>query len=350
MTVRLISCTEREAWRAALPDDADVYLDPGYVATAALGDPACLAVVEAGAGRLAIPFVERALPAWLDAAEWRDAESPYGYAGVLAFGDAGAWPACWGELTEALVSRSILNVFIRLNPLATFEAVLPYLLPWHQPTAWIPLVDGVADAFTGRTGRTHRSQVSRARALGFAAEIVVDPAPKEMEDFRMMYNETMERIGAAAWYQFPSSYYEGLRVALGPRLVVVRVRDQRAHTHCQALFMRGPRWAHYHLSARGPDAHNASGHLLFQTAAEWGSSQGLKGIHLGGGATPKSDDSLLLYKCRIGRSRATFRCAGIVTMAERHAALVARWHRVTGREPRRFQAYREAPANVASAP
>ena len=349
MTVRLIANADRDAWSAALPDEADVYFDPGYVATAGLGDPTWLAIVESEGGRLIIPFVEHALPAWLDTAEWHDAESPYGYAGVLASGDGMGWPACWREFTEALVSRSIVNVFLRLNPVLPFDAALPYLLPWEQSTVWIPLADGLRNAFAGHAVRTHRSQVSRARALQFATEIIVDPAPTEIEGFRVLYNETMERVGAARWYRFPASYFEELRIALGPRLVLIRVRDRAGDTQGEALIMRGPRWGHYHLSARRPDAHNVSGHLLLQATAEWGSANGLAGIHLGGGVTSRSDDSLLKFKSKIGRMRATFRTAGIIAIPAGHRALLARWQAATGQQPTRFQAYRQAPATLETA-
>ena len=72
----------------------DVYARQGYVA-AASGDAAMLAVVRTRAGSLAVPFVPRPLPN----GEGEDAESPYGYPGVLVSGDVSE---CWDMLRRAL--------------------------------------------------------------------------------------------------------------------------------------------------------------------------------------------------------------------------------------------------------
>ena len=349
MTVQLLPCTDGDAWCAALPDDADVYLDPGYVRAAALGDLAWLAIAEAHGARIALPFVEHSLPEWLDMAGWRDAESPYGYPGLVADGDPIGWPACWRAIVEELAQRRVVNVFVRLNPLAPCPAAMPYLLPFEQPTAWIPLGEGTERAFEGSACRTHRSQASRARALGFFSEVVESPNLEDMDKFRARYNETMEYVGADHWYRFPQQYYEHLARALGPRLVLIRTRAANGEVHSEALLLRGPRWGHYHLSARRSNAHNVSGHSVLQAAAEWGVTRGLTGIHLGGGATARSDDSLFQFKSRVGKARAVFHCAGLVVASERHEMLTARWKAATGQEPRRFQSYRHGPVKAGAA-
>lgn len=346
MTVQLIGTAEMDVWRAALPADADIYVDPGYVAAAALGEPAWLAVLEFGGGRLAIPFVSHTLPPWIDAGDWHDAESVYGYPGVLASGDRAGWTGCWREFTEVLASRSIVNLFLRMHPLQPLDAVQPYLLPWEQPTVWIPLERGSADAFAGGGGRTQRSQVSRALALGFTSRITEQLTSGELEEFRALYNQTLDRVGADDSYRFRPDYYEALRRGLGGRLALAQVRDADGALHAEALLMRGPQWGHYHLSARSVNAHNVSGHLLFQAAAEWGVGHRLAGIHLGGGATASRDDSLLEYKSRIGRMRAVFRCAGIVSVPDVHKALLVNWSAAMGRAPSRFQAYRQRPTGT----
>jgi hypothetical protein len=345
--IHIVSSREDGEWRALLPEDADVYLDPGYAAAAALEDASWLIAAEADGARVCLPIVQRALPAWLDMDGWNDAESPYGYPGVVAEGNAAGWPTCWQEIIDALAERRVISVFVRLSPLVPCKAANPYLLPWTQPTVWIPLQDGMEEAFAGSACRTHRSQLSRARALGFVSEIVEAPQQGELEAFRLLYEETMARVGAQEWYRFPAAYYARLAAALGPRLSLIRSRGPDGSTQVEALFMRGPRWGHYHLSARRAEAHNVAGHVVFHAAAEWGAAYGLAGIHLGGGATPRADDSLLVYKSRIGRRRAAFQCAGVPVHKEHFEGLVARWKRSAHREPARFQAYREQPAIMA---
>lgn len=341
MTVRLIPVEDVDGWRDALPAHADVYNDPGYVAAAALRAPAWLAVTEKDGATLSMAFVTNEIPEWLKARGYYDAESIYGYPGIFASGDPERWTACWQELIDALAARSIVNLFLRMNPMDAVDAARPYLFEWERETAWIPLERGPDDAFAGSVGRTHRSQVSRARAMGFTCGMLDAPDRDALLEFQSMYDATMDRVGADRSYRFSPAYYEALQAGLGKRLTLAKVFSTDGTCQAGALFMRGPRWGHYHLSGRRADAHNVAGHLLLQSAAEWGVEKGLAGIHLGGGATPASDDPLLRFKKRIGQGRAVFRCAGVVSHPAVHEALIARWRGATGLVPDRFQAYRQ---------
>ena len=78
-------------WNGALEsfDDVDVYSQHGYVQASA-GDDALLAVVTRNGGSLALPLVPRILPE----GSLYDAESPYGYPGVLT---RGGFATCWPD-------------------------------------------------------------------------------------------------------------------------------------------------------------------------------------------------------------------------------------------------------------
>ena len=98
----------------------------------------------------------------------------------------------------------------------------------------------------------------------------------------------------------------------------------------QALLLCGPRHGHYHLSARRDDAHNAAGNLLFEAMADHSAARGLEGIHLGGGMSASEDDSLLEFKCWIGRGRSHYRVAGLVCDPVRHQHLIDTWRHRSG--------------------
>ena len=334
--VEVISIAEEAArWDGALCGFAemDVYARYGYV-RAAGGDDALLALVHGAGGDLAVPLVPQALPH----GDGHDAESPYGYPGILVRGEVAD---CWPLLGQALAERGIINVFLRLHPFADHAACAHLLIGAPHATAWIPLAEGRAQAFAGGDCATHRSQVNRARRLGFTTSICVAPSREDLASFRQLYDQTMERLSAGTAYRFTDSYYARLSEGLGDDLVLVSVVDATGIAVVQALLMCGPRYGHYHLSGRRDDVHNAAGNLLFEAMADHGATRGLQGIHLGGGVSASEDDSLLQFKRRIGRGRSHYRVAGLICDEERHQCQIDGWCRSSGRSPTWFQAYRQ---------
>ena len=304
----------------------DVYYDPAYLRSVAGGDE----VRVLSQPHVLLPLVLRRLPEWLGESAAYDAESPYGYAAPIVSG-----PVDWDAVRAELRQQGVINAFLRSHPLQTWCG-LPALQT--SSTAVIPLAEGRAQAFAGGRCATHRSQVNRAKALGFSTEIV--EAPASLNDFQALYERTMARLQAADFYHFATAAWRDL-LALGSKLALITVRDAQAEVHAQALFLRGQRYAHYHLSARRDDAHNAAGHLQFEAAADWATAHGCQTLHLGGGTSGREDDGLLAFKRRIGRTDATFQVAGLIADAPRHQQFVAHWAERSGQTPRWFQAYRQ---------
>ena len=306
--------------------ERDVYYDPAYLRSVAGVDEIRVLCTPT----LILPLTLRPLPAWLGAAGLCDAESPYGYAAPVVTGSVD-----WDAVRSELAQHGVVNAFVRSHPLQEWCG-----LPEKQssPTAFIPLDGGREQAFAGGRCATHRSQVNRAKAQGFVADVV--EAPSDLSAFRALYEQTMARLQAADFYHFADTSWKHL-VGLGPKLALITVRDAQAVVHAQGLFLRGPRFAHYHLSARSDNAHNAAGHLQFEVAADWAAANGCQSIHLGGGTTGSENDGLLAFKRRIGRGDATFRVAGLIADETRHQDLITRWSARSGESPRWFQAYRQ---------
>lgn len=322
---------EDHAYLQALADQpaADVYHQPAYLRSVA-GDGEVRVLVVPG---LVLPLIVHRLPEWLGQPEQCDAESPYGYAAPLCSGSVD-----WTAVSAELRSHGVVNAFLRSHPLHDWgeHFALPGIT--RAPVVVIPLGEGREQAFSGARCATHRSQIARARKLGFTVE--TQTAPTDLADFRALYQRTMARLQAAESYLFPDAAWREL-IALGERLALVTVRDAAGAVHNQALFLRGLRFAHYHLSARSDEAHNAAGNLLFEAAADWAVVHGCSAIHLGGGTSGREDDGLLAYKRRIGRADAVFRTAGLIADPVAHTALVDRWCARSRAAPRWFQAYRQ---------
>lgn len=322
---------EDPAYAAALAahPGADIYHDPHYLRSVAMDGAVRVLLLP----NLILPLVVRPLPDWLAAPQFQDAESPYGYAPPLVTG-----PLAWDAVARQLAAQGVINVFLRNHPLVDWGNSLGIAEITQAPVAVIPLAEGREQAFSGARCATHRSQVKRAKAQGFTVD--VHEAPAALADFRRLYEHTMERLQAADFYRFGDQAWQQL-CSLGARLALITVRDSQGEVHNQALFMRGQRFAHYHLSARTAHAHNAASHLLFEAVADWAISHGCSAIHLGGGTSGKEDDGLLAYKRRIGRQDAVFRTAGLITDPIQHVAMTARWQQRSTVPGRWFQTYRQ---------
>jgi hypothetical protein len=320
-----------ESFLAAFAD-VDVYTRYGYVRAAA-GDDAMLVRACDNHGTLVIPLVTRVLPQ----GNGFDAESPYGYPGVLARGDV---TACWQQLGASLAERGVINVFLRLHPFADHAACSHLLIGPPHATAWIPLTEGRAQAFAGGSCASHRTKVNRTRREGYTTHITEAPNIDDLRAFRVLYDATMHRLNATDTYLFDDAYYQQLADGLGRDLVLVTVRDPAGDTFAQALMFCGPHYGHYHLSGRR-DVDNAAGNLLFEAMADHAAVRGLTGVHLGGGMSDSPDDSLLQFKQRLARGRSFYRVAGLVCDPARHQQLVNDWARRSGQTPKWFQSYRQ---------
>lgn len=345
--VRLIAVADSEEWDAVLPPDADIYARAGYVRAAALGGGSGLLIeASSSTARVVLPIVERLIPPWLGEHDVRDAESPYGYAGLYTTGAADDISACWAEVMRSLRDRSIVNVFLRLNPLE--HPLLPESLrpDVDRTTRYVPLAGGIEVAFSGHACSTHRSQIRRAATLGITYRVTESPDRIALEGFRALYDETMARVGADSAYFFPREYYDVLAAGCGAQLALVSVDDGSGATVAQALVMAGPRYGHYHLSARSANAHNVAGHVLLDGAAAWAASRGVDALHLGGGRLPSADDPLYRFKARVGRGAAAFRTARVVVNAAAHARLGDRAAEISGHRSDWFQSYRDSRKGV----
>jgi len=278
---------EGPAWDAALRELAvtDAYYARGFVeasAPLAGGRPLLLRH-----GPVVFAVVVRDDPP--------DVVTPYGYGGPSTRhparpGGVAAFAAAYDAWCAA---RGIVSTFAVHHPvLATQQHSAA--LGWHAS----PLAGTVAWRLEGdlEAGmhRHHRRLVRRARASGH--EAVVVPRPADLGPFVALYEASMRRNGAAAFYFFPTAYWDALLA--GVQLVRVDVRDAAGEVVAGVLGMGEPPFLHYHLGGAA-DAARGTGasHLALLALARWGQQAGHEVLHLGGGVGGRAD-ALLDYKLR----------------------------------------------------
>ena len=275
---------------------------------------------------LLIPLLVRELPRELGApTNWRDATSPYGYAGPLSTAGIGTEALGRGlsALRELARARDIVSAFIRFNPLRSisidafgaFGSVVN-----HGPIVYVDLTK-TADEWWAETRSGHRENIVRLTRSGYS--VTMDDW-SAYEEFRTLYATTMQRRSARAFYFFTDEYFAQLRAMLGDRLHLCTVRGPSGDVAASALFMLTNGIAEYHLSGTA-EQHIAKAptKLMLDFARRWAKEHGASILNLGGGFGG-SASSLYHFKTGFSRSQADFHSARVVFDADRYEDLVGR--------------------------
>ena len=233
-----------------------------------------------------------------------DLVSPYGYCGPWSEGPVSEkhwFEFRQGFLEHALKKRYIAE-FIRLSPLlneeqSAFRSASSGLTIWsHQTTVAVDLSRGV-ESYMQRSSKKHRRAVNKALRLGYTASI--SPATHgDLENFIPMYLHTMKRTEAHSYYLFGDSYFAALVKELRGRLHMVSVTLDGKYA-AASLYIVWGELMHYHLGASYEEfLGDGVNDLVHHAAARWGTENGIKLQHLGGGR--KDGDSLFSFKNSVG--------------------------------------------------
>jgi hypothetical protein len=135
----------------------------------------------------------------------------------------------------------------------------------------------------------------------------------------------MKEMGSADFYLFDDTYFERLQALVQKSgwLIAAEVNGQWAAI---SVFLRHGRFIHYHLSAqdRALKATGASG-IILEAAASLGAASGLSHLHLGGGRTNASDDSLLKFKRSMSTRTDSFFFGKKIHLEETYRGIQSLW-------------------------
>ena len=341
---RLIGADDQAAWRDALIGcgEYDSYHLPGYHHLArelGEGEPR-LFVFEEGGRSVALPFLLRRIDRveGLEDCGHRDAVSVYGFPGLLSSVDRHAGGAdrfrrrFQAAFREAMESLDVVALFVRQNPLIDSS--------WLFESAGEVIDQGTAVAIDLRRTdeeqvlemrRGHRYDVRAARKTGMTVR--EDHNLEQVDLFRRLYEETMDRVGAARHYYFPIDYYENLKRHMAGH-VKLMFCEQQGQVIGGALFFATGRFIQYHLSGTATKFHKRRGaaKLILDHVRSWGTQRGFSWFHLGGGLGGRQD-SLFAFKSGFSKARFAFQTVRAVIRPDVYGELVRRrteWERQRG--------------------
>jgi serine/alanine adding enzyme len=220
----------------------------------------------------------------------RDVTNPYGYGGAVAT-DVDAGRRFYETYQSWCKENGIVTSFIRFHPLLENHRYAEP--PFHlEPVAGSVSWQLEGDLFAGMHAH-HRRAVRKAQRSGL--EVVIQEAPERLDRFASLYEQTMRRQQASAFYFFPEAYWRGLS---GREWLLMLEARIGAETVAAILCLATPPWLHYHLGATADAARNTgASHLLIYSAGRFGQERSYQQFHLGAGVGG-SGGALLEWKRR----------------------------------------------------
>lgn len=288
---------ERDAWLGlwkAWPE-REVMAHPEYARLFAEGGARAVAAVGEERGRtILLPLLLRPVVAepWAapDEAAW-DAITPYGYGGPFTWGDGAGDAEFWRAYAGWCAEARVVSTFLRLSLFPGQLAEIPGDVRERGPNVVVPLGAGVQAVWDGYD-RDIRRNVRKSRSCG--VQIDVDVEGRRVADFHAVYEHTMGRRGADAWYRFPLRFFEALARNLAGQCAFVHalvdgkvVASELALVSAENVyaFLGGTLQEAFRLFPNEAVRH---------ATAEWAVSQGKRCYVLGGGYAP--GDGILRHK------------------------------------------------------
>ena len=233
-----------------------------------------------------------------------DIVTPYGYGGpiITECNDKEKLLAQFEKnFTEYCTENNIVSEFIRFHPI--FENALDfkgiYDVVYSRHTVGTNLKD-YDDPVQAEFSKSLRREIRKAEKNGVTVRTILKP--KDLSAFKKLYEETMDRNEADAYYYFPDSYYEYIIKNLGKSVLEIQLIYENEIIASEMYFIEGD-LMHAHLLGSSQKMLDLdAGVLLEATAARWGHEHGYRYIHHGGGRTSAEDDSLYTYKKKYGKN------------------------------------------------
>lgn len=253
-----------------------------------------------------------------------DVISPYGYPGIL-LSEAANIPEfidfIIAQMFQVFQAKQVCSAFLRLHPLLNQEfnkICPPNICQLVGETVSIDLRLSEAEIWQ-QTRPEHRNKINSCKRYGFTAKML--PFKPHINDFNIIYEETMSRVGAANFYYFGYDYFMYLADALGEKihLCIVELNEQMT---CAGLFTECCGIIQYYLGGTKTEfLKQAPSKLMFDYVRFWAKERGNEVFHLGGGVGG-SKDSLYHFKAGFSKQRHTFLTLRLITDEKQYLHLV----------------------------
>lgn len=298
MSFRIINFNNRAQWDSIVTSfqNYDIYYLSGYLSsfkTHGDGDP-ILVYYESENLRGICAFMLRDISSepWatrLEKHRFYDVVTPYGYGGWLFDGNPSEAEVeiFWKNYCSFMKEQNITDAFTRWSPWLKNQESLRNYSNIIDLGKTIYIDTSSKETIYNNIKSKDRNTIRKAIRNGI--EVKHSSDPKLLEEFRRIYNSTMDKDHALEYYYFKPEFYNSIAKDLkGHWELFYAVYKDKMIAASIMLFCNGR--IHYHLSGSIMEFRNlnATNLILYETAL-YGAEHGYKIFHLGGGVGSQPD-------------------------------------------------------------
>ena len=252
-----------------------------------------------------------------------DIQGAYGYNGIISSSGDDIFIRRFHEsFDQWCLENGIIAEFTRFHPLLDNQRLASPKMTtlFSRHTVKLNLQLSIDEIWTQQISSKNRNLIRRAEKDG--VEIIESD---DYEQFRRLYDQTMENVGAEDFYFFPKVYYDNFQKELSEdSSLCFAVCGGKAIAG--SLFMYSHDYAHYHLSGRDKEySRIPAGNLLLWYGIQKAKARDCKWFHFGGGTTSDDNDSLLHFKQNFSKEQGEFWIGKRIHNQEIYKEVVRQW-------------------------
>ena len=248
-------------------------------------------------GKISNQFLVRKIGYVEDGKEYFDIVTPYGYGGPVVHYSNNKEKLLENyerEFTNYCYQNNIVSEFVRFHPIIkNYEDFAKINNAQYMRKTLITKLDE-EDPIKNQFSKSAKKKVRKAIREGVTYDVI--KAPDNIDSFKKVYYDTMDRNHAIDYYYFSDEYFNDILKYFKNNLIYIEVKkDEKVIS--AGLFFTYKDIIHVHLSGTLTDYLSLSPSCLLNYAiTEWGIDNGYRLIHHGGGTSNSSDNSLYLFK------------------------------------------------------
>lgn len=252
-------------------------------------------------------FIKREIPIEVDGAKYYDIITPYGYGGpiIVSYNDKlkkdELVKGYYDEFKDYCLKNNIVAEFIRFHPINNnardFEKV--YDVEFVRKTVGTNIKD-YEDPIQSEFKKGCRKEIRRAAKNGVKYKI--QKSPDNLDTFKGIYYQTMDRNNANEYYYFDDKYFDSILKNLKEELLITELVFEDKIIASEMYFVSDGLIHAHLLGILDEYLYLSAGCMLEYATVLWGKENGYDYIHHGGGRTSDEDDTLFKYKKKFGKN------------------------------------------------
>ncbi len=272
---------------------------------------------------VALPFLLRRIYN----TEYYDLTSVYGYSGPITTKINKDFDSLKlkKHLVNYFIEHNIVAIFSRLNPFISNQEKIIEDLGEIKRLSKVVNIDLCKSLDEQRTvfSKTTKRYINKTRKL---CDVRIGNSPEDMESFRSLYYENMDRVNAKKSYYFDKQYFKNFVASTAFKTdVLLVVLKETGETISAAMMVKTNDIIQYHISGTKNDyLHLTPIRLLIDEMRIAGTKDGYKFFNLGGGLG-SSEDSLFNFKASFSKDFKDFKVWKYIANQEIYDSLCTKY-------------------------